>query len=266
MAVETPAEKRPRILTRPDGSSIAYHQTSGQGVGVVFLHGLMSDMDGGKALYLEEHCIARGRPFLRFDQFGHGQSSGAFTDGTLSRWAQDTAAVLDTLCEGPQVVVGSSMGGWVMLLAALARPQKVAGLLGIAPAPDFTQDLTWNELSAEQRQAVERDGVVHIPSDYSAQPYSFSKALFDDGRENLLLRGPIAFTGPVRILHGQKDEAVPWQRSLTLADALTSDDVVCTYIKQGDHRLSEPADLQRMTQTLDELLDRLDGPAPIRIA
>jgi pimeloyl-ACP methyl ester carboxylesterase len=223
-------------------------------VGVVFLHGLMSDMDGGKALYLEDHCRAQGRPFLRFDQFGHGQSSGAFTDGTLGRWAEDTAAVLDGLCEGPQVVVGSSMGGWVMLLAALARPQKVAGLLGIAPAPDFTEDLTWHELNEEQRAAVLRDGVVHIPSDYSDQPYSFSKALFDDGRQNLLLRGPIAYRGPVRILHGQQDEAVPWQRSLTLIDALESDDVACTFIKRGDHRLSEPEDLRRMASTLDALL------------
>jgi pimeloyl-ACP methyl ester carboxylesterase len=226
----------------------------------------MSDMDGGKALYLEQHCLAQGRPFLRFDQLGHGQSSGVFTDGTLSRWAEDTAAVLDALCDGPQVVVGSSMGGWGMLLSALARPQKVAGLLGIAPAPDFTEDLTWQELSEDQQQTVVRDGVVHIPSDYSDQPYSFTKALFDDGRSNLLLRGPIAYSGPVRILHGQKDEAVPWQRSLTLVDALASDDVVCTLIKQGDHRLSEPADLQRMTHTLDELMDRLGSPAPIRTA
>jgi pimeloyl-ACP methyl ester carboxylesterase len=176
-------------------------------VGVVFLHGLMSDMDGGKALYLEDHCRAQGRPFLRFDQFGHGQSSGAFTDGTLGRWAEDTAAVLDALCEGPQVVVGSSMGGWVMLLAALARPQKVAGLLGVAPAPDFTEDLTWHELNEEQRAAVLRDGVVHIPSDYS-------------------------------------------------------DDVACTFIKRGDHRLSEPEDLRRMASTLDALLALVEATPP----
>jgi len=259
MTPDTLAENRPRILSRPDGSSIAYHQSPGDGVGVVFLHGLKSDMNGGKALYVEQWCHQHNRPFLRFDQLGHGQSSGQFIDGTIGRWAEDTVAVLDSLCDGPQVLIGSSMGGWVMLLAALARPEKVVGLLGIAPAPDFTDDLTRSQISPEQWEALQRDGICYFNSDYSCDPYPLTKALFDDGHANSLLHSPIPYHGPVRILHGQQDDSVPWERSLTLARRLVSDDVLCTFIKRGDHRLSEPEDLERMTRTLDELLARV-GP------
>lgn len=247
-----------RILSRPDGTSIAYHRSPGKGIGVVFIHGLMSDMAGGKALHVEAHCQAQGRPFVRFDQYGHGQSSGAFPDGCIGRWAEDTVAVLDHLTEGPQVLVGSSCGGWLMLLAALARPDRVAGLVGIAPAPDFTEDLSWPSLSAEQQEAVLREGRVEMPNPYSDQPYVYSKRLFDDGRRHLLLREPIHLSMPVRILHGQQDEAVPWQRSLTLMDRLAGADVEATFIKSGDHRLSEPADLERLSRTLDEVLARVE--------
>lgn len=256
-----PSALAPQILARPDGSSIAYHRTARRpgtsGPGVVFLHGFMSDMDGGKALFVEEHCKTRGLAFVRFDQFGHGKSSGAFAEGCAGRWAEDTVAVLDALTDGPQILVGSSCGGWLMVLAALARPQRVAGLVGIAPAPDFTEDLVWPELTEEQREAVLRDGHVLIPSDYSDQPYTFSKRLFDDGRRNLVLRDEIPFDGPVRILHGQRDTAVPWERSLTLMDRLRSTDVECTFIKGGDHRLSEPADLARLARALDEVIERV---------
>ncbi|MGC2856081.1 alpha/beta fold hydrolase [Novispirillum sp. DQ9] len=227
--------------------------------GVVFLHGFMSDMDGGKALFLERHCRERGLAFVRFDQFGHGKSSGAFEDGSIGRWAEDAVAVLDALTEGPQVLVGSSCGGWLMLLAAMARPKRVAGLVGIAAAPDFTEDLVWPEMSDDQRAAVLRDGLVRIPSEYSDQPYTFTKRLFDDGRRNMVLRDTIPFDGPVRLLHGQKDDAVPWQRSLTLMDRLRSTDVECTFIKAGDHRLSEPHDLARMAHALDEVVARTGG-------
>lgn len=247
-----------RILSRPDGTSIAYHRSPGKGIGVVFIHGLMSDMAGGKALHVEAHCQAQGRPFVRFDQYGHGQSSGAFPDGCIGRWAEDTVAVLDHLTDGPQVLVGSSCGGWLMLLAALARPDRVAGLVGIAPAPDFTEDLSWPSLSAEQQEAVLREGRVEMPNPYSDQPYVYSKRLFDDGRRHLLLREPIPLSMPVRILHGQQDEAVPWQRSLTLMDRLAGADVEATFIKSGDHRLSEPADLERLSRTLDEVLARVE--------
>jgi pimeloyl-ACP methyl ester carboxylesterase len=260
-AVQPPANtpsQAPQILSRPDGSSIAYHRTPKQPAtaapGVVFIHGFMSDMDGGKAVFLEGHCRRRGLDFVRFDQFGHGKSSGAFADGSVGRWAEDTVAVLDALTDGPQILVGSSCGGWLMLLAALARPQRVAGLVGLAPAPDFTEDLVWPEFTDEQREAVLRDGHVLIPSNYSDQPYTFTKRLFDDGRRNLVLRDEIAFDGPVRILHGQKDDAIPWQRSLLLMDRLRSTDVACTFLKNSDHRLSELSDLARMAATVDELV------------
>ncbi len=253
-----PPEDSARILSRPDGTSIAYHRSEGRGVGVVFIHGLMSDMDGGKALHVEAQCRAQGRPFVRFDQFGHGKSSGAFPDGCVGRWAEDTVAVLDSLTDGPQVLVGSSCGGWLMLLAALARPERVAGLVGIAPAPDFTEDLSWPSLTAEQQETVLREGRVEMPNPYSDAPYVYSKRLFDDGRRNLLLRDPIDLTVPVRILHGQNDEAVPWRRSLTLMDRLRSRDVEATFIKDGDHRLSEPADLERLSRALDEVLRRVE--------
>lgn len=249
-----------RILSRPDGSSIAYHRSDGTGTGVVFIHGLMSDMDGGKALHVEAQCRAQGRPFVRFDQFGHGLSSGAFPDGSVGRWAEDTVAVLDHLTDGPQVLVGSSCGGWLMLLAALARPERVAGLVGIAPAPDFTEDLSWPSLTPEQQEMVTREGRVEMPNPYSEDPYVYSKRLFDDGRRNLLLRDTIPIHCPVRILHGQQDEAVPWERSLILMDRLAGTDVECTFIKAGDHRLSEPADLDRLSRALDEILGKIEAP------
>jgi len=253
-----PPAQAPQILSRPDGSSIAYHRTLKEpethGPGVVFIHGFMSDMDGGKAVFLEDHCRRRGWAFVRFDQFGHGRSSGAFADGSIGRWAEDTVAVLDALTEGPQILVGSSCGGWLMLLAALARPQRVAGLFGIAPAPDFTEDLVWPELSEDQREAVLRDGQVLVPSDYSDQPYTFTKRLFDDGRRNMVLREEVPFDGPVRILHGQQDTAVPWERSLVLMDRLRSTNVECTFVKGGDHRLSDLPNLGRMATILDELV------------
>lgn len=270
MSIDQPPDQSARMLSRPDGSSIAYHRTAAtrtdapgerraDAPGVVFIHGFMSDMDGGKAVFLERHCIDRGLAFVRFDQYGHGLSSGRFSEGTIGRWAEDTVAVLDDLTEGPQILVGSSMGGWLMLLAALARPERVKGLLGIAPAPDFTEDLTWPQLTVAQKDAIMTDGWVEIPSDYGDQPYIFTKKLFDDGRRHLMLRDRIPFTGPVRILHGQKDDAVPWRRSLDLMSVLASDDVEATFVKDGDHRLSEPHDLARLAATLDGLVARMVG-------
>lgn len=253
----TVAPPAPQILTRADGSAIAYHKTPGKSPGVVYLSGFMSDMTGGKALHVEERCRARGQACLRFDYFGCGASSGVFTDGTIGRWAEDTVAVLDALTEGPQVLVGSSMGGWVMLLAALARPERVAGLLGIAPAPDFTEDLLLPELSAEQKAALDRDGVVRVPSPYGPEPTPFTRALIEDGREHLVLRRKLPLTCPVRILHGMQDPDVPWQTSLRLCQMLESDDVEAQFVKSGDHRLSQPHDLDRLGRTLDALIDSL---------
>ena len=219
----------------------------------------MSDMTGSKALAIEDHARRQGRACLRFDYQGHGASSGAFADGTIGLWAGDAIAAFDALTEGPQVLVGSSMGGWIMLLLALARPERVAGLLGIAPAPDFTEDLMWQSFDAEARATLERDGLLRQPSDYGEEPYIITRALIEDGRDHLLLRAPIPLTCPVRLIHGMADKDVPWQTSVRLSEALASEDVEIQLVKAGGHRLSEPDDLARLTQTLDELLARIDG-------
>jgi pimeloyl-ACP methyl ester carboxylesterase len=245
-------------LDRPDGHSIAYrkvHAAPGQTrPGVIFLHGLRSDQHGGKCIAVENYCREKGVASLRFDQFGHGESTGDFPDGTLSRWAEDTVAVIDALTDGPQILVGSSMGGWVMLLAALKRPERIAGLLGIAPAPDFTEDLMYANMTPAQKQQLRDQGYYEEPTDYDDAPYIISQKLIQDGRQNLLLDNPIPITCPVHILHGQQDDAVPWQRSLKLMHLLESQQVETTFIKSGDHRLSENTDIQRMLAALDRLL------------
>lgn len=251
----------PGILARKGGATIAYRRLAGAAPGIVFLGGFRSDMTGTKALFLEDYCRERGRAFLRFDYFGHGQSSGEFAQGTIGRWKEDAVAVIDKLTQGPQILVGSSMGGWIMLLAALARPQRAAALVGIAPAPDFTQAL-WQRLTAEQREACERDGGVTLPSEYDPAGYPYSRALFEDGRRHLLLGQPIPLACPVRLLHGMRDAAVPWRRSLELAERLASRDVVVTLVKDGEHRLSTKADLARLAATLDELLGPLRAATP----
>jgi pimeloyl-ACP methyl ester carboxylesterase len=243
----------PGILARADGATIAYHRVEGAPPGIVFLGGFRSDMTGTKALYLEDYCRRRGRAYLRFDYFGHGRSSGEFARGTIGRWKQDALAVIDELTAGPQILIGSSMGGWIMLLAALARRGRIKALIGVAAAPDFTQAL-WERLSAEQRQACQRDGVVTLPSEYDADGYAYSRALFEDGKLHLLLHEPVPLTCPVRLLHGMRDEAVPWQKSLALAERLDSRDVVLTLVKDGDHRLSAESDLDRLGCILDGLV------------
>jgi pimeloyl-ACP methyl ester carboxylesterase len=165
--------------------------------------------------------------------------------------------VLDEVAEGPQVLIGSSMGGWIMLLAALARPARIAALVGIAPAPDFTEDLMWARYDAEVRATLEREGVYREPSAYDEEPYTITRTLIEEGRDHLLMRGPIPLDCPVRILHGMQDEAVPWQTALRLAERIDSRDVEVTLVKDGDHRLSEPHDLARLFDTIARLLDRL---------
>jgi pimeloyl-ACP methyl ester carboxylesterase len=241
-------------LARPDGAAIAYHRLEGSAPGIVFLGGFRSDMTGTKALFLEDYCRRRGRAYLRFDYFGHGQSSGDFADGTIGRWREDAVAAIDSLTEGPQILAGSSMGGWIMLLAALARPQRVAALVGIAAAPDFTEALLRPRLTPQQRREIEEAGRVVLPSDYDPAGYLYTGALIEDGREHLLLGVPIPLDVPVRLLHGLADASVPWQLSLRLAERLTSTDVVVTLVKDGDHRLSGEPDLARLAQTLDALL------------
>ncbi len=248
----------PSILSRArDGATIAYRRTEGRGAAaspaVVFLPGFRSDMEGGKALALEAWCRAEGRGFLRFDYTGHGLSSGRFEEGTISQWADDAVFAIEALTSGPLVLVGSSMGGWIMMLAARALPHRVAGLVGIAPAADFTEDLIMANASAEMRAALVRDGIWCESSDYSDEPTPITRRLIEDGRERLVLRAPFPFAGPVRIVQGMADPDVPWRHALKVADAFAGTNVEILLVKSGDHRLSEPDDLARMMRTTGEV-------------
>jgi pimeloyl-ACP methyl ester carboxylesterase len=227
--------------------------------GIVFFCGFASDMGGTKAAALDRFCSERGQAFLRFDYSGHGQSSGSFAEGTIGRWTEDALAVVDRLTEGRQILVGSSMGGWIMLNVALARPQRVAALVGIAPAPDFTEDI-WNGLGSGERDRLMRDGQIFLPSDYSAAPYPITRGLIEDGRRHLRLGRTLAIDRPVRILHGMGDADVPWQKTLRLVEQLASPDMRVTLVKDGDHRLSRDQDLDLLFRTLADLSDRLRDP------
>lgn len=246
------------ILTRDSGATIAYHQSPGKHPGVCFLTGFKSDMNGGKAMEMEALCRERGHAFLRFDYQGHGQSSGAFDDGTIGLWAEDAIATLDALTEGPQILVGSSMGGWIMLLVALARPDRIAGLVGLAAAPDFTEDLIPDVLDDDQKATLQRDGFVDIPNCYDdEEPYRINKKLLDEGRNQLLLRAEIGIDCPVRLIHGIKDADVPWQTAHKIMEQVRATDVEVQFVKKGEHRLSEPSDLLRLRRTVSALLDQL---------
>jgi len=241
-------------LARGSGEWVAYERHPGKGPEVMFLGGFASDMTGTKALHLDGHCRAKGRAFTRFDYQGHGASSGRFADGTIGRWTADALAVLDFVVEGPVVLVGSSMGGWIMLLVALARPERVRGLVGIAVAPDFTERLIRDVLTAEEAAVLARDGVLLQPSEYG-EPLPITARLLDEGRDHLLLDAPVAIGCPVHLLHGQADADVPFGLSLELADRLESREVTLELVKDGDHRLSREADLRRLTAALERMLE-----------
>ncbi|MEM9669833.1 MAG: alpha/beta hydrolase [Pseudomonadota bacterium] len=245
-------------LTTPQGRQIAYRRYRGasSGPGFVWLSGFNSDMQGSKVLALEAWAQANDRDFLAFDYSGHGQSGGDFADGTISAWRDDSLEVLDALTEGPQVLVGSSMGGWMALLAALARPEKVAGLVLVAPAPDFTQKLMWPEFSKDTQRQIMETGIYMRPSDYG-DPYPITRDLIQDGRQWQILDKPIMFEGPVRILQGMVDPDVPWSHAQKLVYAMTTEDVVFTLIKDGDHRLSREEDIARLLATCAEILERV---------
>jgi len=250
---EPPPSDAATILPRGGGASIAYHRTAGQMPGVIFMGGFMSDMTGTKACALEAACREAGRAFVRFDYSGHGESSGAFTDGTIGSWTDDAIAVLDRVSDGPQVLVGSSMGGWIVLLAALARPSRVVGVVGIAAAPDFTEELMWRRFDDDVRDQLQRTGVYQRPSDHDDEPYSITWKLIEEGRRHLLLERPIAIHCPVRLLHGRKDMDVPWTTAPRIAEKLLADDVRVMIIKDGDHRLSRDQDILRLCVTVEEL-------------
>lgn len=210
-------------------------------------------MAGSKAVAVEAWAAAKGLSCLRFDYRGHGLSEGRFTDGTIGLWTEDALGVFDALTDGPQIVVGSSMGGWIALNLALARPTRVAALVGIAAAPDFTEDLIWAKLPPALRARLEADGILHQPSEYGDAPYPITRKLIEDGRNHLRLRGPIAYEGRVRLLHGMKDPDVPWEWSPKIAEKLVAADTRVVLVKDGDHRLSRPQDIALLEATLAEL-------------
>lgn len=251
---EPASELAPQILARSDGAAIAYHTLAGRSPTVVFLHGFMSDMCGGKALALEAWCRRHGQAFLRLDTQGHGQSSGSFEDGTIGGWAADVVSVIDAVTGGPLILVGSSMGGWLMLLAALQRRERVVGLVGLAAAPDFTEELMWNAFSEPQRRTLLTEGKIIIPSDYGAAGYPITRRLIDEGRHNLLLHDVINLHCPVRLIHGQRDADVPWRTALRLQDQLAAEDVEVILIKDGDHRLSRDSDIARLEGVVEGLV------------
>jgi hypothetical protein len=242
------------FLQRPDGERIAWRGVAGAGSTVVWLGGFRSDMTGAKAQALADWAAAQGRGYVRFDYLGHGESSGDFrAKGTITRWREDALAVLDELTQGPLVLVGSSMGGWIACLAAMARPLRVAAMVLIAPAADFTEKLMAPEIPPEGLADLDRDGVWLRPSDYG-EPYPITRALLEDGaRWSILGAEPVPITVPVRILQGGADPDVPWRHALELAQALKGEDVIFSLIKDGDHRLSRPQDIARLLAVLDEV-------------
>ncbi|CCD99010.1 alpha/beta hydrolase [Bradyrhizobium sp. STM 3809] len=236
---------------------IAVRARPGSPPGLFWLGGFNSDMKGTKALALDAWAAERGRACVRFDYSGHGESGGRFVDGTIGRWLEESVAVFRQVCRGPQVVIGSSMGGWMALLLArelLKQPGEatLAGMVLIAPAPDFTEELMWKGFSAEIRREIETSGVWMRPSEYG-DPYPITRALIEDGRNHLLLGSAINVGCPVRILQGAQDPDVPWQHAFALAHRLPAEDVVLTMIQDGDHRLSRPQDIARMLAAVGEM-------------
>jgi len=242
------------FLERPDGERIAWRRVCGVGPTLVWLGGFRSDMTGTKAEALATWAAVQGRAYLRFDYLGHGASSGDFqAKGTITRWRQDALAVLDELVEGPALLVGSSMGGWIACLAAMSRPERVKAMVLIAPAPDFTEKLMRPKIPPQGHADLARDGVWLRPSDYG-DPYPITQTLLEDGaRWSILGSEPAPIAVPVRILQGAADPDVPWRHALELAQAIEGDDVAFTLIKDGDHRLSRPQDIARMIAAIDEL-------------
>ncbi|MEL6478151.1 MAG: alpha/beta hydrolase [Pseudomonadota bacterium] len=243
---------------------MAYHKSAEHGdganlPGVVFLGGFRSDMTGTKATWLEAWCRERGRAFLRFDYTGHGASDGDFLEGSIGDWADDALDAVKTLTRGPQILVGSSMGGWIALLLAKKIPDRVAGLIGIAAAPDFTEDSMWEGFSPDQRAMLGADGQIALPSDYSDDPYIITRRLIEDGRTQLVLRSPLDLTMPIRLLQGTEDVDVPPSVALRLLDHMDCPDARLTLVKGADHRFSEPRELSILGKTLHGLTRSILG-------
>ena len=244
---------QPDFLETVNGRRIAYHLSEGAAPGVVFLGGFKSDMEGTKAVFLEEWARRTGRAFLRFDYSGHGQSSGAFEEGAIGDWAEDAKAAITALTDGPQILVGSSMGGWISTILMTQIPEKICGFVGIAAAPDFTEDSMWAGFSAEQRADLDEKGAVSLPSDYG-EPYVITKRLIEDGRQNLVLREPLSAPFPVRLLQGTADEDVELSVALRLLDHTDGTNVRLTLVKGADHRFSTPECLDLIVSAVEEVI------------
>lgn len=244
---------QPDTLDAGKGRRIAYHHTAGEGPTVVFLGGFKSDMEGTKAIHLEDWAKARGQAFLRFDYTGHGQSSGAFTEGCIGDWAADAETVLHAVTEGPLLLVGSSMGGWISLLMTKRMPERIAGLVTIAAAPDFTEDSMWAGFDQAQRLALDMIGQVALPSEYG-EPYIITRRLIEDGRDHLVLRDPLPLPFPVRFLQGTADADVTRETALRLLDRAEGPDMHLELVKGADHRFSDGACLTILTDRVEEVL------------
>jgi hypothetical protein len=221
---------------------------------IVYLCGFRSDMQGEKVLYLEDLCTQEGLGYLAFDYSGHGQSSGTFEEGTISQWLTDSLNLVDQISQGPLILVGSSMGGWLAHLIALQRPERIIGLLGIATAPDFTENLMWHEFSPEQQKEVMNQGWTVIPTEFNDQGWTITRNLIEDGRKHLILGKNIPLSMPIRYIHGLKDNSVPVSYSKKLMELVTSPDIALTLVKSGDHRLSQPENKRLLWLLLQELV------------
>lgn len=246
----------PLFYTPESGVRIAYHHQHGQGeVGVMFLCGFRSDMESTKATALAEWCAAQNVRYTRFDYFGHGKSEGEFIDYTISKGLESTLHMLDQIARGPQILVGSSMGGWIGMRAAQERKGQVRGFIGVAAAPDFT-DRMRPQMNGEQQAALDKDGVVWVHSEYYGNDYPITQNLIDDGKQHFLLDDVIGLEIPIHLIQGQLDDSVPWQTALKISERVMSDEVTITLVKDGDHRLNRPQDIALLTEALGRMLAR----------
>lgn len=241
------------FLDMGQGRRLAYALLEGKKPGVIFLGGFKSDMTGTKAMAVEEFCREEGRRCLRFDYTGHGKSSGQFRDGSIGQWKRDTLDILDKFADGPNILVGSSMGAWLMLLAALERPEHAAGLVGIASAVDFTELLVWDKLPPEKQKEMQDEGGILVPDCYGGEPYPITHKLVKEGRKHLLFGDVLDIRVPVRLIHGTEDQDVPWRMSHDLMEHIASPDISLELVKGGDHRLSQPAQLAAILRSIEEL-------------
>ena len=245
-----------QFLKNTKGHQLAFSRVNANesGPGLMWLSGFNSDMHGTKVLALKEHARIRKQPFVTFDYSGHGQSEGRFEEGNISQWLDDSITVFDKLTNGPQILVGSSMGGWLALLLARLRKERIVGLVLIAPAPDFTENLMWQNFEDKVKVEILENSVYYQPSEYG-EPYPITRQLIEDGRKWLMMDKKFEFSGKVRILQGMRDKDVPWKYAYRLLDVICSDDVIASLNKRGDHRLSSESDIQRLLKTCDEISD-----------